>query len=110
MRFASFAFVALIPVLAVGSQAASSAQTPVGQGASGVRSAPTYTTAQAALGQAAYRASCASCHGENLDDGAFGPPLKGVLFIQKYGGKSLEPLYTVTATRMPTTAPASLSP
>ncbi len=85
------------------------AQAPA-QPAAGARSAPTYTTAQAALGQAAYRASCASCHGDNLNDGAFGPPLKGVPFIQKYGGRSVEPLYTVSATRMPTTAPGSLTP
>src|SRR5688500_7434983 len=94
---------------AAGWQAASLAQAPASQEA-GPRSAPTYTPAQAALGQAAYRTSCASCHGANLDDGAFGPPLKGVPFIQKYGGRSVEPLYTVSATRMPTTAPGSLSP
>jgi len=83
------------------------AQAPAGQsGAPG--SAPTFTAAQAAAGQTAYRASCASCHGANLNDGTFGPPLKGVQFIQKYGGKSVEPLYTTSATRMPTTAPGSL--
>jgi alcohol dehydrogenase (cytochrome c) len=76
----------------------------------GARSVPGFTAAQAALGRTAYAASCASCHGANLDDGAFGPPLKGVQFIQKYGGKSVEGLYTVTATKMPTTAPGSLSP
>ena len=86
------------------------AQAPAGQTAAGARSAPTFTPAQAALGQAAYRASCASCHGESLDDGAFGPPLKGVPFIQKFGGRSVAPLYTVSATRMPTTAPGSLTP
>jgi mono/diheme cytochrome c family protein len=76
MRLAVLALVAVISVVA-GWQATSFAQaTP------GVRSAPVYTTAQAALGQAAYRASCASCHGDSLDDGAFGPPLKGVAFIQ----------------------------
>jgi alcohol dehydrogenase (cytochrome c) len=94
--------------LASAFQLMSFAQSAPGPTAASGRSAPTYTTAQAALGQAAYRASCASCHGENLDDGAFGPPLKGVPFIQKYGGRSVEPLYTVSATRMPTTAPGSL--
>jgi alcohol dehydrogenase (cytochrome c) len=108
MRAVLLTFVPLVTVVAAG-QVPSFAQTPAGQAVPGVRSAPTYTTAQAALGQAAYRASCASCHGENLDDGAFGPPLKGVAFIQKYGGRSVEPLYTVSATRMPTTAPGSLS-
>ena len=104
MRVVWLSLVAVMSVVA-GWQAISFAQaTP------GIRSAPTYTTAQAALGQAAYRASCASCHGDNLNDGAFGPPLKGVPFIQKYGGRSVEPLYTVSATRMPTTAPGSLTP
>ena len=74
----------------------------------GPRSAPTFTAGAGEAGQTAYRASCASCHGANLNDGAFGPPLKGVQFIQKYGGKSVEPLYTTSATRMPTTAPGSL--
>ena len=58
------------------------------------QSAPTYTAAQAAAGKAAYDASCASCHGGNLDDGALAPPLKGVAFVQKYGGKSVEKLFT----------------
>src|SRR5262245_40332085 len=109
MRAVLLTLVPLVTVVAAG-QVLSFAQTPAGQAVPGVRSAPTYTTVQAALGQAAYRASCASCHGENLDDGAFGPPLKGVTFIQKYGGRSVAPLYTVSATRMPTTAPGSLTP
>ena len=65
------------------------------QGNPTARSAPTFTAAQAALGEAAYAASCAQCHGANLSDGAFGPPLKGVPFIQKYGGRSVEALFTV---------------
>src|SRR5688572_18309598 len=102
---------ALVALAASGAWHVSSfAQSPAGQNAAGARSAPTFTPAQAALGQAAYRASCASCHGDNLDDGTFGPPLKGVPFIQKYGGRSVAPLYTVSATRMPTTAPGSLTP
>lgn len=105
MRIVLLALAAVLS-LAAGWQATSFAQAPQGQS----QSAPVYTAAQAALGQAAYGASCASCHGGNLDDGAFGPPLKGVSFIQKYGGGSVERLYTVSATRMPTSAPGSLSP
>ena len=75
----------------------------------GARTAPTFTAAQAALGQTAYIASCAQCHGSNLSDGVSGPPLKGVAFIQKFGGKSVDGLFTVTSTTMPTTAPGSLS-
>ena len=110
MRRGSFIGAAAIAFLAAW-QWSSFAQAPgPGQPAPGARSAPTYTAAQAALGQTAYRASCASCHGDTLDNGAFGPPLKGVPFIQKYGGRSVEALYTVSANRMPTTAPGSLTP
>jgi alcohol dehydrogenase (cytochrome c) len=72
------------------------------------RSAPTYTSAQAGIGKAAYDRSCASCHGGNLDDGPLGPPLKGVAFIQKYGGKSVDELFTKVSTTMPTASPGSL--
>ena len=83
---------------------------PSAQQAAGTRSAPTFTPGQAALGQAAYAASCAQCHGTNLNDGALGPPLKGVPFIQKYGGKTVDGLFDVTSRTMPTTAPGSLGP
>ncbi len=76
MRIVLFSLAAAL-WLAAGWQATSFAQS------AGRQSAPVYTAAQAALGQGAYATSCASCHGANLDDGAFGPPLKGVTFIQK---------------------------
>ena len=69
--------------------------------------APTYTAAQAAAGKAVYDASCSSCHGGNLDDGALAPPLKGVAFVQKYGGKSVDTLVTKAAA-MPPASPNSL--
>jgi alcohol dehydrogenase (cytochrome c) len=72
------------------------------------RSAPAYTAAQAAQGRVAYNQSCASCHGGNLDDGPFAPPLKGVAFVQKYGGKSVDELFAKTSTTMPPTAPNTL--
>jgi mono/diheme cytochrome c family protein len=37
-----------------------------------------FTAAQATAGEAGYTSNCASCHGDDLDDGEFGPPLKGV--------------------------------
>jgi alcohol dehydrogenase (cytochrome c) len=87
-------------------QAAPRGQNPQPPGA---RSAPTFTTAQATLGQAAYRASCAQCHGAQLEGGP-APALKGVAFITKFGLKTVDTLYTLTATTMPSTAPGSLSP
>src|SRR6188474_1747351 len=71
------------------------------------QSAPIYTAAQAAAGKTAYDASCASCHGGNLDDGALAPALKGVAFVQKYGGKSVENLFAKVTT-MPPASPNSL--
>ena len=38
--------------------------------------APSFTQAQVTAGQTTFAQSCASCHGANLDDGEFGPPLK----------------------------------
>ena len=70
-----------------------------------------YTDAQAERGRAAYAMSCASCHGANLDDGAFGPPLKGIDFQGKWGSgmrESMDGLYTVTSTRMPPDRPGTL--
>jgi alcohol dehydrogenase (cytochrome c) len=67
-----------------------------------------YTAAQADRGRSVYAEQCASCHGRNLDDGAFGPPLTGLEFRTKWGQQSAEPLFTYTATRMPPSAPASL--
>ena len=47
-----------------------------------------FTAAQATAGEAAYKQHCASCHGASLDDGEFGPPLKGVEFRGRWGGTS----------------------
>ncbi|MEQ1574584.1 MAG: PQQ-binding-like beta-propeller repeat protein, partial [Vicinamibacterales bacterium] len=66
-----------------------------------------YTAAQAAAGQVAYAQNCASCHGQNLDDGAFAPPLSGVEFRQGWFGQSAEPLFARLST-MPPAAPGSL--
>ena len=69
---------------------------------------PTYTREQAAQGQTAYAQSCASCHGQNLDDGQFAPPLKGSVFREQWGSKSVDELFTYTSTRMPPGSPGSL--
>ena len=108
MRVLTLTSVAVVAVV-VTFQIAPRAQ-QVGQETSATRSAPVFTVAQAALGQTAYGANCAQCHGPSLNDGAFGPPLKGVPFIQKYGGRSVESLFRLTSTTMPTTAPGSLGP
>lgn len=75
------------------------------------QSSPTplsYTPAQAERGQAAYMESCASCHGQHLDDGAFAPPLKGVEFREKWGPRRADALFILTSTTMPTDRPGAL--
>jgi alcohol dehydrogenase (cytochrome c) len=70
---------------------------------------PGYTAAQAREGEETYTQACASCHGAALDDGQFGAPLRGGAFLERWGGKSVESLFTYTATRMPPAGPGSLS-
>ncbi len=61
----------------------------------------TFTASQATEGQAAYAQSCAGCHGKNLDDGEFAPPVKGSAFTQQWGGKSVSDLFKYINTKMP---------
>ena len=69
--------------------------------------APSFTAAQAAAGREAYTQNCASCHGANLDDGAFGPALRGPEFRASWFGRPADQLFTKLET-MPPAAPASL--
>ncbi|MEJ8568683.1 PQQ-binding-like beta-propeller repeat protein [Elongatibacter sediminis] len=73
------------------------------------QTAPSFTTEQAVRGASVYGEQCASCHGENLSDGAYGPPLKGPGFLQRWGGKPLDELFILMASTMPTAAPRSLT-
>lgn len=68
-----------------------------------------FTSAQADAGAAIYATACALCHGENLDDGALGAPLKGPAFMRTYGGQPVGLLFDVTRTTMPQASPGSLS-
>jgi alcohol dehydrogenase (cytochrome c) len=63
--------------------------------------APHYTSDQADRGRAEYLRSCAACHGPNLTDGAFGPPLAGVDFRQRWAGLAVAELYDRTRETMP---------
>jgi alcohol dehydrogenase (cytochrome c) len=59
------------------------------------------TAAQATEGQSAYAQNCAGCHGANLDDGEFAPPLKGTAFTGQWSGKSVAELNGYIGTKMP---------
>ena len=67
-----------------------------------------FTEQQAARGQAAYRENCASCHGPNLDDGQFGPYLKGAAFRAHWHDQSAEALRLLIVKRMPPASAGSL--
>lgn len=67
-----------------------------------------YTAAQAARGKISYDEFCASCHGGHLDDGQFGPPVKGPVFRAQWHGQSAAAFETFIATRMPPAGPVGL--
>ena len=69
---------------------------------------PNYTAAQAAQGKAAFERSCASCHGPNLDDGEFAPPLRGNDFRLRWGARPLDTLFDEMSRTMPPAAPNTL--
>ncbi len=68
----------------------------------------TYTDAQATRGALLYKSNCASCHGDLLDNGSFGTPLAGPVFLQKWGGRSLDGPFTIMTTSMPPDTPGTL--
>src|ERR1700733_2334694 len=72
-------------------------------------SAVSFTAAQANRGKAIYDDICASCHGANLDDGDFGPLLRGLAFKNHWSSQSTDALFSYIATKMPPSAPAGLS-
>ncbi len=69
-----------------------------------------FTAEQADAGKRAYTANCAMRHGPHLSDGATGTPLKGLVFMKKYGGHSLADLFDITRRTMPSGRPGSLEP
>jgi alcohol dehydrogenase (cytochrome c) len=74
-----------------------------------VPGAPVFTVAQADQGAALYEQNCAQCHGENLDDGAFGPPLLGPAFHMSWSGRSVDELLQYMSAQMPPASPGLLA-
>jgi alcohol dehydrogenase (cytochrome c) len=69
---------------------------------------PAFTAGQAEAGRAAYAQYCASCHGETLQGGQFGPALKGNAFQSRWGGAPLAELFAYLRRSMPPAAVGQL--
>jgi alcohol dehydrogenase (cytochrome c) len=57
--------------------------------------------AQIAAGTAAFEQHCAVCHGKDLTDGQFAPPLKGAAFLTKWSGATGDKIDRYIRTSMP---------
>ena len=66
-----------------------------------------YTEAQAMRGQARYKASCATCHSEDLL-GDSGPALVGEPFLQRWNGTTVNDMLVTLRQTMPQDSPDSL--
>jgi len=60
-----------------------------------------FTTEQVERGRAEYLSSCALCHGQNLNDGPFGQPLRGSYFRDRWAGHTVERLFDQMRSTMP---------
>ncbi len=69
---------------------------------------PSFTADQAAHGKTDFDNSCAVCHGPNLDDGQFGPALKGATFRSQWKGQPSAALFSYLTTKMPPSGPGVL--
>ena len=67
-----------------------------------------FTEDQAEQGRITYAERCASCHGDALDDGEVGPPLKGVAFRERWRAETPDALFNLTADTMPQDQPGVL--
>lgn len=70
---------------------------------------PAYTSSQAQQGKILYQNTCIACHGANLDDGPFAPPIAGDLFYGVWGGRSVAELVQYIKESMPPDSPGKLS-
>lgn len=70
---------------------------------------PTYSAEQSVAGKVEYDKSCATCHGADLDNGPFGPVLRGDEFLTRWGGKSVQSVMDYVTDMMPPASPGSLT-
>ena len=69
-----------------------------------------YSQAQAGRGEKAYQAECQSCHGAQLNDGEFGPALKGTDFRARWARLPAVALFNFIREQMPPSGAGTLSP
>jgi S-disulfanyl-L-cysteine oxidoreductase SoxD len=69
-----------------------------------------YSEPQAARGEAVYKESCTSCHGEDLSGSGQAPALTGKEFNADWVDLSLGDLFDRTHLSMPADKPGSLTP
>jgi alcohol dehydrogenase (cytochrome c) len=70
---------------------------------------PSFSAVQVARGKTAYGDNCQSCHGDNLDDGEFGPPIKGPSFQSHWQKQAPASLFAFLMRKMPPSDPGMLS-
>ena len=67
-----------------------------------------YTKEQAARGKTRYFASCAVCHGPQLQGDSDSPELAGKSFMKRWGDQSVGTLFAYASTQMPVGRAGSL--
>jgi S-disulfanyl-L-cysteine oxidoreductase SoxD len=67
-----------------------------------------YTKEQAARGKTRYFASCAVCHGSELQGDSDSPELAGKSFMKRWGDQSVGTLFAFASSQMPVGRPGSL--
>lgn len=104
---AAGAFVAMLTLVQVAATpSAGSLRHPL---ASGTVWDSIYTMEQAARGEATYRASCASCHGDSLAGINDAPPLAGPAFLKTWNGNTLAFMFNKISNDMPSDNPGTLT-
>jgi S-disulfanyl-L-cysteine oxidoreductase SoxD len=93
--------VAIATVLGLAGIGASQSQRSVWNGV--------FTAGQAERGQARYKVSCASCHGDALEGGESAPPLAGGEFLANWNTLTVGDLFDRTRSTMPQNKPGSLN-
>lgn len=66
-----------------------------------VTGVPVFSADQVEHGKAAYAASCARCHGRDMEGSNFAPPLRGIPFLQHWAGRPVSDLFSKVTQTMP---------